>query len=63
MHVDSGQDMVAVTTIRAMTQLTEQTIRLGLPETNWTQLQCRKDDDTSDKMKVCFILFYSICQN
>ena len=45
--VDFVQDIVAVTTIRAMTQVTEKTIRVGLTKTNWTQHQCRKDDDTN----------------
>ena len=45
--VDSVRDMAAATTIRAVTQVTEKTIRVGLMKTNWTQHQCRKDDDPS----------------
>ena len=43
--VDYVRDMVAATTIRTVTQVTEKTIRVGLTKTNWTQHQCRKDDD------------------
>ena len=45
--VDSVRDMVVATTIRAMTQMTEKTIRMGLMKTNWTPHQRRKDDDSS----------------
>ena len=56
--------MVAVTTIRTMTQVTKKTIRVGLTKTNWTNPHAEKMTTTlvADKLKVGFIC-YSICQN